>query len=749
MPKSVFARFLCIFLPIAGGILLATWGLYYLQYIKTHQNILRAQEAYAQHLKSEFVQLKIGAIVSDLHVIAYQRQLSDLLSGRHDISYFLDELFQFSKYKGIYDQIRVLDDSGQEIVRIDLRGDLPVLIPKEELQSKRSRYYFKDIFGLDEGDVYMSRFDLNIEHGEIEIPVKPMIRFGMPLFSEAGDRRGVLVLNYLGNELISSMEQLSFNSPGRFMLLDRDGYWLKGADPSEEWGFMIGSRIDQNMKVRYPELWKRISKNDAGQFLTEKGLITFEKVYPLNAGIVSSDGSSIPGGSSTHYLDPQEYFWVILSWIQPGALYPGENDFIYALVGSDIFLLIILGVISWRFIVANEQRRRAEESLRIWNSELEQKVAERTRDLSDANAALKKEVEEHDKSRSEKEKIESQLRQAQKMEAIGALAGGVAHDFNNILTPIIGYAEMILMQMEDDNPQRTRVNEILNAAGRAKELVRQILTFSRRTECELVPLKIQLIIKETLTFLRASLPTTIEIRTDINSFCRAVKADPTQIHQMIMNLCTNAYQSMRDKGGILSISLRETEIGPEDYKTHFQLTPGGYLLLEVSDTGCGIPKEQQEKIFEPYFTTKAANEGTGLGLSLVHAVVKNLRGHITVYSEPGEGTTFRIYLPVMESEESAQPRSAETAVCGGTEHILLVDDEPSIIEVEKGLLEDLGYTITTAADGGEALQTFMDNPDGFDLIVTDLTMPKITGTDLIDKIHACRPDLPAILCTGY
>lgn len=753
--SSRITRFLFIFIPAAGMVVLASWGIYYLQYIKTHQDVLRAQEAYSQDIKAEYIKLRLSTIISDLHVIAYHRQILDLIQGGRDGEAFKQELLDLSRYKGIYDQIRVLDNRGQELVRVDLCGSRPILVPPAELQFKGQRYYVRDIQNLSRGEVYMSRLDLNVEHGLVEVPLKPVIRFGIPLFNEQGVRRGSLFLNYLGNDLISALQELSFDSPGRLMLLNRDGYWLKGLSPDDEWGFMIDSRAEQNMSRRFPKIWKRMLRADHGQFLTSEGLVTFSKIYPLKPGIVSiqgkvlsSDGSVSEAGHS-RYLRPDELFWVIVSLVPPEKMYTGGNGLVYMLILVDTLLLMLLGGISWKLIDANEKRRQAERSLRIWNNELEEKIQDRTKALSDVNDALRNEIEEHHRSVEEKNKIESQLRQAQKMEAIGTLAGGVAHDFNNILTPINGYAEIVLMRLKEDDPLRGTMGEILKAARRAKDLVAQILAFSRQTEYELAPVKIQTIVKETIKFLRASIPVTIEIKSDIDSDCRAVMADPTQIHQVIMNLCTNAYHAMLEEGGVMTIVLRELDIGTEDYRTGFQLSPGSYLKLEISDTGSGMSREVQEKIFEPYFTTKESGKGTGLGLSLVHAIIRNLNGHIAVYSEPGEGSTFRIYLPVIESEEPGEETASVDMLPCGTERLLIVDDEDSITEVEKQMLEPLGYQVTTTTGSFEALRLFEQNPAGFDLVVTDMTMPGLTGIELIEKLRQSRFDIPVVLCTGY
>lgn len=351
----------------------------------------------------------------------------------------------------------------------------------------------------------------------------------------------------------------------------------------------------------------------------------------------------------------------------------------------------------------------------------------------------------------ELKKVENQLRQAQKMEAIGTLAGGIAHDFNNILTAILGYGELARESVPADSPISDDLNEILKASKRATELVRQILTFSRQSEQDPKPLKVQFIIKESLKMLRSSIPTTIDIRQNIDLECDTVLADPTQIHQVIMNLCTNAFHAMRRSGGTLSISLSQAELGLEDMTSKLDFKPGAYVILEVGDTGCGIEAAMLEKIFEPYYTTKEKGEGTGLGLSVVHGIVKRLNGHINVYSELGEGSTFRVYLPVYEAGNyvATENTSAAPPLPRGTERILVVDDEESIVHYEKKILEGLGYQVATIIDSEEALKVLTEQPHNFDLLITDMTMPKVIGTDLAQQVLKVRADMPIILCTGY
>jgi PAS domain S-box-containing protein len=348
-------------------------------------------------------------------------------------------------------------------------------------------------------------------------------------------------------------------------------------------------------------------------------------------------------------------------------------------------------------------------------------------------------------------KLEEQLRQAQKMEAIGTLAGGIAHDFNNILAVIIGYAEIVREALPPDSPAANDLREVLHAGVRAKDLVQQILTFSRRSSEQLSPLKLQHLIKEDLKLLRATLPTTIDIRYDIDPHCGPVLADPTRIHQVIMNLCTNAYHAMREKGGVLDVGLVPVVVTPENAaaEREIRLRPGTYVRLAVSDTGTGMDAATLERIFEPYFTTKSKGEGTGLGLAVVHGIMQNCGGEISVSSRIGAGTTFHLYFPVFDREPPPAEEQTDLPLQTGRERILVVDDEEPLATLFKQMLERLGYQVRAFTDSEEALHAFSRNPRHFDLLFTDMTMPKMTGEQLARQVLDIRPDLPVILCTGY
>jgi len=357
-------------------------------------------------------------------------------------------------------------------------------------------------------------------------------------------------------------------------------------------------------------------------------------------------------------------------------------------------------------------------------------------------------ITEHIKDEEEKKKLESQLRQAQKMESIGTLAGGIAHDFNNILSGIFGFAELAKDDTSEGSQTREYLDEVLKSAYRAKDLTKHILTFSRQNEQERKPIQIHVIIKEALKFLRASIPTTIEIHQNIDPRCGSVIADPTQIHQIIMNLCTNAYHAMRDLGGVLSVNLETVEIDSDFAANNTNLNEGRYVKLTVSDTGHGMDSVTLGRIFEPYFTTKEIGEGTGLGLAVVHGIVLGHGGAITVYGEPGKGTTFQVYFPRIIT--TAIPKSVKTElILRGREHILFVDDEVSLAEIGRKMLGRLGYKVTVFTSSIDALEAFREGPEEFDLVITDQTMPQMTGVKLARELMQIRQDIPVILTTGF
>ncbi|HXV13378.1 MAG TPA: ATP-binding protein [Candidatus Krumholzibacteria bacterium] len=345
--------------------------------------------------------------------------------------------------------------------------------------------------------------------------------------------------------------------------------------------------------------------------------------------------------------------------------------------------------------------------------------------------------------------LEIQLQQAQKIETIGTLAGGIAHDFNNILSPIIGYTEIAMDQLANDHPARADMEQVMNAAIRAKELVQQILVFARGGSNERRPLQLHLVIHEALRLVRSTLPSTIEISQRVATRGDTVVADPAQMHQVIMNLCTNAAHAMRESGGVLRIELVGEDVSETTAARVAGINPGPYVVLTVRDQGTGMDAATMARVFEPFFTTKKSGEGTGLGLSVVHGIVHSHGGAVTVESDLGRGSVFRVYLPSAsaEAEEALRHGAAESR--GQGEHVLVVDDEADVTQLLERILVARGYRVTSFTSSEEALNAFRRDPASFRAVITDQTMPRLTGIELARQLKALRPGVAVILTTGY
>jgi len=379
---------------------------------------------------------------------------------------------------------------------------------------------------------------------------------------------------------------------------------------------------------------------------------------------------------------------------------------------------------------------------------LRRQVQRRTEDLANTNSRLESQILERTKAEIEKGKLEARLNQAQKMEAIGTLAGGIAHDFNNILSAILGYTELAKDDCKPGSTIEKDLEKVLASGNRAKGLVQQILAFSRQSATEFQYIQPASIVKETINMLRPSLPTTIEIIENIDPATGHIFADPSQISQIVMNLSTNAFHAMEEAGGRLSISLKETAFKNEELIHEQGVTAGVFIKLSICDSGPGMTQEVKDKIFDPYFTTKGIGKGTGMGLSIVHGSVKSYGGFIILNSELGKGSDFQIFFPVLE-EPVPHKIDAVEQIPAGEERILFIDDEAILAEMGKHMLERLGYHVTVRKSSLEALETFQNQPDQFDIVITDQTMPGMTGVDLARRMMQIRPDIPIILCTGY
>lgn len=495
----------------------------------------------------------------------------------------------------------------------------------------------------------------------------------------------------------------------------------------------LNETLEHRVEKRTAELKKEIARRE----ITEKALRQSEQ--QLQDILTHSHTGVLVLDAETHRIVDANAVAVKMIAL-PGEAILGESVDRFICSSPESYL----GILPEQAIDRSEYRLRtaAGSELPVLRSTSEMTIAGKARIIeSFIDISVRKEAE---KDRLE---LEKQLFRAQKMEAIGTLAGGIAHDFNNILGAVIGYTEMILYGLWD-SPWRSKLEKIIKICERAKDLVQQILTFSRHSDEERKPVQPAFLIKESLKLLRSSLPSTIEIRPLISAATGTIMADPTRIHQIMMNLCTNAAHAMRKTGGILEVSLANRDVRKEDLSMDFQLEPGPYIVLKVRDTGPGIAPEIQNRIFEPFFTTKGPGEGTGLGLSVVYGIVKNYHGTLTVESKAGQGATFEIFLPRI-NEDLPSDHEVEHAMPRGWERILFIDDEEVLVEMGQEMLTALGYQATGIRGSMEALERFRSDPDRFDLVITDMTMPRMTGTVLSRHLLQIRSDIPIILCTGY
>lgn len=390
---------------------------------------------------------------------------------------------------------------------------------------------------------------------------------------------------------------------------------------------------------------------------------------------------------------------------------------------------------------------KTQTKLQISHGELEARVRAGREDIEQAKEQLEEELVQRQQLEQERTQILLQLQQSQKMEAIGTLAGGIAHDFNNILSAVIGFTELSLFDVPKESPLSSHLHQVLSATQRAKDLIRQILTFSRQSIPETRPIRLNVIIKEALKLLRASLPATVEINQDLRSSAY-IMADPTQLHQVVMNLCTNASHAMISEGGVIEIGLRDKVINADNATQYHGAAPGSYIEMTVIDNGSGMTKDTLGRIFDPFFTTKKKGQGTGMGLAVVHGIVKTCKGEISVASRVDKGTRFSIIFPTV-SPIQAPEAIAPSDLPKGSERILFVDDEPAQADLALKTIPSLGYHVTAMTNSNDALKLFNDSPDSFDIVITDMYMPKITGKQLAIEILKIRPNMPIILSSGY
>jgi len=482
--------------------------------------------------------------------------------------------------------------------------------------------------------------------------------------------------------------------------------------------------------------------------LDEQGMMS--ELNLAAAGFLGIERKHLVNKPFSHFIQPesQDVFYLHVREVlesptkQTCELVLKKNDGTFLSCQMDSIGVEIKGQRVMRTVLMDiTKRKEAEEALRKDHTELELRIQLRTAELSQTYEELQREMEERIKA-------EEKLLQSHKMEALGTFAGGIAHDFNNILASILGFTEMAIDDVPDRPLVEKNLKHVLKATMRARDLVKQILTFSSKTSHERTPQSLMPLVEETVQLLRASIPTSVEIKLAISAASDTVLAAPEEVQQILMNLAANASLAMQEMGGSLEVSLSDIDFEPDSPVLEPDVMPGEYVQLTVKDTGTGMSPNVMKRVFEPFFTTREVGKGTGMGLAIVYGIVKNLQGTITVESELGVGTTFRVLLPKVKAEQKEdQPHIAQ--IPRGNENILFVDDEEELIEWGQATLERLGYSVTALTDSTEALKSFSSDPSRFDLIITNQAMPGITGLHLSKELLRIRPEIPIILCTGY
>ncbi len=859
--SRVARSFFYLFIPLAimlGGII----AFLHLQETRSQRLTLTLKETSRLNTQKEVVSSYIQAIATDVLAVSKHHELRMMFDNNEPRirESLAREFLWFSRIKKIYDQARFLDAQGREVLRVNYNNGAPAIVPLEDLQPKGERYYFRDTWQLAEGEVFVSPFDLNIEHGIVEKPHKPMIRFGTPVFDGKGIKRGIVLLNYLGKYLLNTLATISENSVGEVLLLNSDGFYLRGMNQEDEWGFMYEDKRGRNFARYFPQAWQKITQSEAGQFFNTDGMYTYTTIRPFTEAQVSSTGSGEPYAPSERLLEGTEYYWKLVSHISPAFLSAEIGPRWSRILSMYTAMLILLALGCGSVAYARTKRRHAEDEMRSHRDYLKYLVELRTAELTNVNIQLQRDISEREQVEAElresEEKyrsmmeamddaayicsddyhiaymnsamiqrigydavgerchqvihgldencpwcvhqrvmrgehvktevvspidnktyqvsnspiyhldgsiskltifrdntrfknIEAQLRQAQKLESVGRLAGGVAHDYNNALSVIIGFSELALEELTLDSPLRANLVEILKAADNATEITRQLLAFASKQEIEPRALDLNGNVENMLKMLRRLIGEDIDLVWLPGADLWPVMMDPSQVGQILANLCVNARDAIEGVGRI-TIETKNTGIDEAQCEDHAGFIPGDFVCLSVSDDGCGMEKEILKNIFEPFFTTKGRDKGTGLGLATVYGIVRQNNGFIDVTSAPESGTEIRVYLP-RHTGEISEIRELETegVPAGQGETILLVEDDLAILKLTQKILSRLGYTVFTADTPAKALGLAEEHAGRIQLLITDVIMPQMDGRELARRIESLCPKTKVVYISGY
>ena len=730
-PRWVFLR---LFLPMAA---LVVAGILVMgrSDIEREFERIRSLETLQVGLGAGALSRSLESFSQDLNFLAHHSALRNAVEAptASNLRHLAEDFTIFSGSKGVFDQVRWIDETGMERVRVDQVMGKPLVVPKNLLQNKGKRYFFTDAIKLHPGEVFVSPLDLNVEQDKIQLPHKPMLRIATPITDGHQKRRGIVILNVFGQVLLDAFSLATSASSDRIAVANGEGYWLKSPNPGDEWGFMF-QRPQLSMAARFPSVWSRIRATERGQELLSDGLWTWQAIHPLVVGQKSSTGSALPFSSSQREIEAKEYVWLSVSHLSMEAWSATRRAVLGKLYLMGVLVVGVLGFASWKLAHAWSGLALAEDALRRLNSDLERQVNDRTCELSRKVFELGEEVRERQRAEEEKGHLHAQLQQTRKMESLGGLAGGIAHDMNNVLGAILGLASAHIGTQSVGTPAHRAFQTIIKAAERGGKTVRSLLNFARKSPVEARELDLNAILREEVGLLERTTLSRVCLNLELAPDLQPIQGDASALSHAFMNLCVNAVDAMAEHA---ALTLR-TRNGSE-----------GWVEVQVEDNGVGMSAEVLEKAMDPYFTTKDIGKGTGLGLSMVYTTVTAHQGRMEIHSRPGEGTCVKMWFPAVESVVQPAGLAAEPAPEASPRSltVLLVDDDELILSALLSLVEVLGHEAVLASSGEDALGLLAEglHPDA---IVLDMNMPGLGGGGTLPLLRKRFPDVPVFLATG-